>query len=295
MSKRVIAYRSIDQFESVCRNVQHAARYMGQDENDEAIYNPNPQYPVVQAKATEKIHGTNGAVCYNTELGFWVQSKTAVLEIGKDNAGCAFANTPLMPQWLDIIESLADEHGIDLNEKIIAVYFEWCGKGIQKSTAVEGLEKRSMIFSYFKVAPKEHSEDEASIWLPTTVKGVPVSNEDVGIYHLENFPTWEFEINFAPHMAKMSQNAMVDLVLETIEPSSPVGEQFGIKGNVGEGAVFAFVFEDVLYQFKVKGSRHANKTCLRDFHTDVHTEARIIRFLKEQESTNFDFVFSTAP
>lgn len=186
------------------------------------------------------VHNSNGAVCYNEELGFWVQSKTAVLEIGKDNAGCAFANTPLEPQWVEIIRSLADEYGIDLKKKIIAVYFEWCGKGIQKSTAVAGLEKRAMVFSYFKVAPREHSEDEASIWLPTTVKGVPVSNEDVGIYHLENFPTWEFEINFAPHMAKMSQNAMVDLVLMTVEPSSPVGEksyndEFGGTFNKKEG------------------------------------------------------------
>ncbi len=55
--KRVIAYRSIEQFEGVCRNVQHAARYMGQDENDEVIYDPNPKYPIVQAQATEKIHG----------------------------------------------------------------------------------------------------------------------------------------------------------------------------------------------------------------------------------------------
>jgi len=55
--KRPIKMRSIDQFASVVRNVQHAAKYMGSDENGEPIYNPAPKYPVVKAVGTEKIHG----------------------------------------------------------------------------------------------------------------------------------------------------------------------------------------------------------------------------------------------
>lgn len=74
-------------------------------------------------------------------------------------------------------------------------------------------------------------------------------------------------------------NTVGDVVLET---------EFS---TIGEGIVVAFLYKDNLFQFKVKGDKHSNKTCLRDFHTDVHTQARIIRFMKEQDSTNFDYAF----
>jgi len=190
------------------------------------------------------VHNSNGSVCFNTELGFWIQSKTDIIEIGKDNAGCAFANSGLESQWMEIINALATEHNIDLDEKIISVYFEWCGKGIQKNTAVEGLEKMAMIFAYFKVSPKvavleegddPNAEDKVAFWLPTLVDGKPVSNEEVNIFNIQNFPSYEFEIDFAPHMAKMSQNKMVDVVLNTIEPSSPVGKTMY---NMTYGGIF---------------------------------------------------------
>ena len=88
--KRMINYRSIDQFRTVVKNVQHRCAYIGQDENDNAVYHPSPDYPVITATATEKIHGSNGAVCYNKQLGFWVQSRKSIIEPGKDNAACAF-------------------------------------------------------------------------------------------------------------------------------------------------------------------------------------------------------------
>jgi hypothetical protein len=56
----------------------------------------------------------------------------------------------------------------------------------------------------------------------------------------------------------MSQNEMIRLVEEDIEPNSPVGKGFGKEGNVGEGIVVTFWFKDELYRFKVKGEKHSN-------------------------------------
>mmetsp|Transcript_17037 Transcript_17037/g.25789 ORF Transcript_17037/g.25789 Transcript_17037/m.25789 type:complete len:145 (+) Transcript_17037:570-1004(+) len=43
------------------------------------------------------------------------------------------------------------------------------------------------------------------------------------------------------------------IVTESIEPSSPIGEARGIKGNIGEGLVVSFTYEGGFHQFKVKG------------------------------------------
>lgn len=255
---RPIKFPSIDQFRSAVQQVQRAASFLGLDEAGEPIYDRAPNYPVLTAQATEKIHGTNGSVCFGEADGFWIQSKETVIggDTGSDNAGCAFHNQALQPQWMEIIRALAAEHNVDLNEKILTVYFEWCGMGIQKNTAVEGLSKRAMIFSFFKVSPKDPDPEEVSVWFPTLVGGVPVANDEAGIYNIQNFPTYEFELDFSPGKALMSQNAMLDLVAK-IEASSPVGEQFGVKGNIGEGIVVSFLYKGNLYQFKCKGSLHA--------------------------------------
>ena len=49
---------------------------------------------------------------------------------------------------------------------------------------------------------------------------------------------------------------MDDLVKNKIELSSPVGEYFGVTGNVGEGMVVTFSFKDKTYTFKIKGTKH---------------------------------------
>mmetsp|Transcript_17037 Transcript_17037/g.25792 ORF Transcript_17037/g.25792 Transcript_17037/m.25792 type:complete len:98 (+) Transcript_17037:280-573(+) len=75
---------------------------------------------------------------------------------------------------MDIITALAEEHEIDLNEKIITVYFEWCGGSIQKKSAVSGMEKMAIIFRMFKVSPVLHDTD-GSRWYETTSKGAWMS------------------------------------------------------------------------------------------------------------------------
>ena len=55
--KRHIKFPSIEQFRTAVQNVQRAAAYLGQDENNEPIYSRAPDYPVILAQATEKIHG----------------------------------------------------------------------------------------------------------------------------------------------------------------------------------------------------------------------------------------------
>ena len=254
--KRMIKYPSIDQFRGVIKNVQHSAQYVRYDEaTGQTIMNRGAAMPVVKAVATEKIHGTNASVCFSNPDGFWIQKREDLCTVEADNAACAFHALQNQDAWMDVIQSLAKEHNVNLDTHIVTVYYEWCGGNIQKNSAVSTLEKMSIIFRHFKVSPVEPSETEPNVWFETTVAGEWIERKDARIYNISNFPTYEFEIDF--NVPLLSQNKMVDLVENTIEPNSPVGRQLGVDGNVGEGVVVSFLYKDAMYQFKVKGEKHS--------------------------------------
>lgn len=247
---KFIKYPSIDQFRDVVRNVTHKTRYDGKDETGAPIYT-NRTLPVINVTLTEKIHGTNAGVCYSNRDGFWVQKRTSVCTPENDNAGCAFTAHAVKDVWIDLIKKLAEYHDVDLDKSIITVFYEWCGGNIQKLSAVSGLSKRAIIFQHAKVT----NEDGSSKWIPTKTDE-PIKDEESLIFNIMDFPTYEFEIDF--NKPQIVQNDLVELVLNTIEPNSPVGKKFGIENNIGEGVVASFILDDELYQFKVKGEKHSN-------------------------------------
>lgn len=255
--KRMIKYPSIEQFRNIISNVQCAARFVRyDDETEQVITNPGAKMPIVTAIATEKIHGTNGSVCYSKPDGFWVQSRENIITPQQDNVACAFHAYNIQSEWVNIIQRLADEYNIDLNTKIITVYFEFAGGNIQKKSAVSGLDKMAIIFRHFKVSPLEPSEDEPAVWFETKIGDSWIDNQAVRIFNINKFPTYEIEIDFEQPL--LSQNKMIELVEKVIEPHSPVGTEFGIESNIGEGIVVSFEYKNQMYQFKVKGSAHSN-------------------------------------
>lgn len=256
--KRLIKYHSIEQFRTIIKNVQHSAQYVGKDETGQPIMNRSAAMPKIQAIATEKIHGTNASVCYSTPDGFWVQKREGLCTVEEDNAACAFYAEQNKDAWIAIIYNLAIEYGVNLNTHIITVYYEWCGGNIQKNAAVSGLDKMGIIFRHFKVSPIEPSETEFAVWYETKIGDKWIDNVASRIFNISNFPTYEIEIDFEQPL--LSQNKMVDLVENVIEPNSPVGRQFGVENNIGEGVVVSFIYKGEMYQFKVKGSKHAGSS-----------------------------------
>ena len=153
-NKRFITFGSIGQFRNTIKDVEHATKYLGFDEDkQEVIYDRFVAMPTITVTGSEKVHGTNAGVCFSNSLGFWSQSRKNIITPDQDNAGCAFAAYQNESEWMMIIESLAKEHMIDLDLYIISVFYEWSGGNIQKNSALSGLDKRAMIFQYFKVSP----------------------------------------------------------------------------------------------------------------------------------------------
>jgi len=266
--KRFITFGSIDQFSTVIKNVKRTAQFVSYDEETkEVTVNREAKMPTIIATGSEKIHGTNAAVCYSEVDGFWVQSRKNIIDTEKDNAGCAFAAYANESEWMKIIEDLAYEHNINLDENIISVYFEWSGGNIQKKSALTGLDKRAMIFQYFKVSPIEpqlanDGTETSAKWVETKFRTHKkpdcafqwTDNPEKNIFNIMNFPKVRIEIDFEE--ALMSQNKMIEMV-ETLEKDSPVGQVFGIDGNIGEGYVFTFEFNGEINRFKVKGEEHS--------------------------------------
>lgn len=238
-------YSSIGQFRQIVKNVQFAARYVGQDENDEPIYNADAELPVIKAEGTEKIHGTNACIGFSAEDGLWVQSKNNIITPEKDNAGCARFVEENKEAWYEVIREVLA--GRDIQDNILYVYFEWCGGSIQAKTALTGLDKRAILFKHFKVV----HPDETHTWHSTGTVDVPYAN----IYNINNYKKWSIDIDF--NRPDIAQNAMIAM-LPNLEASSPLGEAMGIASNIGEGIVWTFEYKGKLHKFKVKGEKHSN-------------------------------------
>ena len=260
MAKRFISFGAIEQFGSVVKTITHEAQYVGWDEEaQESSININAEMPVIVATGTEKIHGTNAAVCYSVADGFWIQSRKQIITTDNDNVGCASAVIENEGTWIAVIAQLAIAHDIDLTQSVISVYFEWGGGNIQKNSALTGLDKRAMIFQYFKVSPIEPQTSNdgteiGAIWKETTTLTKDyVDSPGANVFNIMNFPKVEIKIDFTHPL--ISETTMVTMV-EALEKNSLVGQAFGVDGNMGEGYVFTFEYKGSIHRFKVKGKKH---------------------------------------
>ena len=258
--KRFISYGSIDTFENKMYDLKRNVQYIGQDDNNEPIFDENKKMPTINCIASEKIHGTNASVAYSNKDGFWVQSKKRILTPEEDNFGTAKTAMENEIEWLNIINELAKEYNIDLNKNIIVIYFEWSGSSIQGRCALSGIEgKKAVIFQHFKVAQMEpaydvNNEETSNYFLPTKVNNTWVENKDYGILNIMNNKQWEFSVDLSS--PKKDFDKIMDIVLNEIEPNSPFGCALGKENNIGEGVVLTFDFDGNIHRMKVKGDKH---------------------------------------
>lgn len=253
----MIKFPSIEQYRNVIREVKTNHDYQGKDESEQPIYQHLSPYPVLDFVGTVKLHGTNASVVkYKDRVEF--QSRERVLSLQQDNYQFALSmsNKDLGFLFEDIV----------FNE-YIAVFGEWIGQGVQSGVAVSNLSKTFVIFAY-KVD---------DVWVD-----IQRSDFSQNIYHIENFSTWNLEIDF--NSPESVQNRLVELT-EQVEKECPVGKHFGFSG-VGEGIVWTT--SDRRYCFKVKGEKHSStkvKTLasvdteliesMNEFVNNVLTESRL--------------------
>ena len=251
--KKMIKFPSIDQFRTVVSNINRQYNFVDLDENGEAIYDPSLPKPTLKFKGTVKLHGTNAGVSYNEESGMWAQSRENIITPEHDNAGFAFFAHSHETEFLRLFIDVANKEDIDMHKNTISIYGEWVGKGIQKGVGISNIEKSFFIF-VVKITPHTGTEEELKANPSYWVESSYLQNTDVRIYNIEDFQTYEIEIDF--NMPQLVQNKLSDLTI-AVEEQCPVAKHFGLEG-IGEGIVWSIDFNGVVHRFKVKGEKHSS-------------------------------------
>ena len=253
MEQKIFKFPSIEQLRNVIQQVAHKARYRGDDENGQPIYEDCP-LPTLDFIGTVKLHGTNASVIYvwnplTFEYEFYTQSRENIITPERDNAGfAAFMYTSDTDALLaKIMKAVSDDAGY--TPEVIRVYGEWCGGNIQKGVAINGLDKMFVIFA-IKLDNK---------WL-TNAELVSIKIPEKKIYNILDYDNYQISIDFNNPQLAVDE---ISKMITEVEKECPVGKAFG-KNGIGEGIVFKCVTEgwtESRYWFKAKGDEHkASKT-----------------------------------
>jgi hypothetical protein len=230
-----MGFPSIDQFRTIIKSVRHHTWYAGKDEDGNVLYDKERFLPVLKAKGTVKIHGTNAGVClHDGKLHCF--SRTSELSVENDNYGFAAyvqANEEAFRSLFDDFDEPVELRG------------EYCGQGIMKGTAVNQLDKMFVIFS---------ARNDDGVWLD--LADYPnLEVPEARVYNILRFGTYEVDIDF--NNPRVARDKMTELTLE-VEAECPVGKHFGVSG-LGEGIVWTFEdqkFKGSDFWFKTKGDKH---------------------------------------
>ncbi len=249
--RKMIKFPSIEQFRTIVSNVLRHFNFIGLDEIGEAIYDVTKPKPTLKFKGTVKLHGTNAAVSFN-QTGYWAQSRENIITPEKDNAGFAFFVESKKDVFKKFVDQIMSKNFEDISNNTFTIYGEWCGGNIQKGVGISNLPKSFFIFG-LKVSPHaldENGQPKSAYWIPFDYLKSPDDN----IYNIEDFPTYEIDIDF--NMPQLVQNKLSELTL-AVEEECPVAKAFGFSG-VGEGIVWSTELNGVVYRFKVKGEKHSS-------------------------------------
>lgn len=252
----LIAYPETVQFRQI---VTYVEKHMSSAVDDQPI-----KLPTLKFTGTVKLHGTNAAIGYQRDIGYWYQSRNRVLTRNNDNAGVFECMYPLS-------ETFFSDHCPTLQQyseqgSTVIIYGEWCGSNIQgaANVAITGLKK---IFVIFKVkiinqveatqrnktnVEERYKTSPNGYWLdPEEWKDIKWHEQS--IYNIFDFPTYEIDINF--NNPESSQDILTQMT-DTVERQCPVGAYFNRSG-CGEGIVWTEWKETHgTLLFKVKGRQH---------------------------------------
>ena len=271
-------FTKIGQYRNVVKSVQEHTKYQGQDENDNPIYDESAKMPSIAFKGTVKLHGTNASVCQSSNGDIWYQSRKNVITPMSDNAGFAtFAETN-KELFEGFLNDIRDDYFEEASNLTIGIFGEWCGGGIQKGVAINGLEK---MFVVFAVKIIDEDDDENNHYLSEAF-WPEVKSPEHKIYNIHDYSSRFLMIDF--ENPAMVQNQLVEYT-EQVEKECPVGKAFGVSG-IGEGLVWVGYHEDRRYVFKTKGEKHSVSKVKTVASVDIEKLKSIDEFVKYSLTVN---------
>ncbi|MEM9540229.1 MAG: RNA ligase family protein [Cyanobacteria bacterium P01_E01_bin.42] len=204
--------------------------------------------PQIAYRAKIKLDGTNGGIQIFSDGRIAAQSRSQIITPESDNAG--FANW--VTQNLDFFNQLA-------RETHLTVFGEWCGKGIQKRTAISRIDRK--IFAIFAVQYGGRDDQYARLEIdPDRISKLIPPHPDIFVLPFEGEPIF---LDFGDREQLKQVSDRLNDAIAAVEACDPwVKETFGIEG-LGEGLVFYpqtdSPAERIAYSsrlFKAKGEKH---------------------------------------
>lgn len=222
-----IKYPAIEQFRNIVKQVKDTCKYH------------ETRLPILTFAGTVKLHGTNAAVCFDTNTKeFWVQNRKNIITTETDNAGFANYVKDNSYAFDTLINDYVTEHQLS---GIVSIFGEWCGGNIQKGVAVCELDKMFVIFGV-------KCNDT---WVNVDSRiNIPQNR----IFNSQQFKTYNIQIDFSK--PQEVTNALI-AVTEKVEQECPVGKYFDVSG-IGEGVVWQSSYLGKNLRFKVKGEKHSS-------------------------------------
>lgn len=275
--KKHISYPKIQQFRNIVANINRQITFTGLDDNGDAIYDPSIKKPTLTFSGTVKLHGTNASVCFNSENGFWIQSRQNIITVDKDNAGFAFFAESYKIELCSLLDDLIDKNQIDTKIYTVSIYGEWAGKGIQKGVGISQLDKAFYVFGV-KVS-KPQDEEFSDYWIDSS----DVRNAECRIFNVEDYETYSIDVDF--NMPQLAQNKFAEIT-EKVENECPISKAFGIENGLGEGVVWSVEYKDSVHRFKVKGDKHSVTRVKKLASVDVEKLKSIQEFVEYSVTEN---------
>lgn len=266
-----VPFPHINQFRQVVRVLTDRARFMGKDENGEAIFDGSRPIGVKTFIGTPKVHGTNAGITLMPDGRILAQSRSRVLEPGQDdNLGFrawveSVDREDLMSLFSDAIMFHSNRRmDLDALQEPVTIFGEWAGKGIQSGVAVS---KADRFFYVFAVQWGDELRMIGS--LPTGagsggrgvgIRPVKTKNGETPVVSADDstMGVVRLTVNLDdPVEVAKAINDMNDLTLK-VEEKCPVAALWAIDG-IGEGVVWHLEGADGRDGaiFKVKGEKHS--------------------------------------
>jgi hypothetical protein len=255
----MIKYAEIEQYRHIIKAVQERAYYTGKDENGENTYDETLPLPTLQFTGTVKSHGTNASVVQypdGTLRGKLVgQSKNQEFGIpGDGHFGFVEFISEHITEIVGQFSTIRTFFSVPENHAV-AVFGEWCGKGINKGCAVHEIKEKFWVMFTICVVGEDIMEHS---WYPIALYPelqLPATFLD-RVYSINAFPKYHMGIDFN-NPAEAQEK--LDALTLAVEDVCPIGKHLGAEG-IGEGIVWTCTtppFDKASrFWFKTKGPKH---------------------------------------
>lgn len=194
-----------------------------QQQTQQKLHRQYFTWPQKNYRAKIKLDGTNAGIQILPDGQVIAQSRNRILSIDDDNS--AFA------AWLEdkkeFFSTLANP------KQPIVVFGEWCGKNIQKGTAISVLSK--CIFAVFAVQYGNQYDLDSTVEIePARIEKIIPKHSDI---HILPWYKHEIFINYGDREQLEKTTKIINQMVQDISTTDPwVKDVFGVEGR-GEGLV----------------------------------------------------------